>query len=74
MAISNQKVLLRFHAGLTITINDIDDDAYADSVEHGSHGPHGMGVIMTIMINMMMLLMMIECPFRKLDCDLKVVR
>ena len=74
MAISNQKVLLRSHAGLTITINAIDDDAYADSVEHGSHGPHGMGVIMTIMINMMMLLMMIEPPFRKLDCDLKVVR
>ena len=74
MAISNQKVLLRFHAGLTITIDAIDDDAYADSVEHGSHGPHGMGVKMTIMINMMMLLMMIEPPFRKLDCDLKVVR
>jgi hypothetical protein len=44
MAISNQKVLLRSHAGLTITINNICDDDEDDSdyncKEHGSQNEH----------------------------------
>lgn len=61
MAISNQKVLLRSHAGLTITINDICDDEDDDSDDNCNE--HG---VKMNTVNMMML-MMFKVPFRKFD-------